>query len=436
MNGVQSVAAGEATGHRPSGRSTVVGAAAAGHASGLRARGLVIVVGAVVAMVVALVAALRATPWPAALLIRRVFERGARATLAEMAPHVPSSGFVERRDIRYAPPNPGRAGRSGSARRVRGGDTTFDIVTPAPTAAGAEDGAENGAEDGAEHGAGAEAGVGAQASTEARPVVVWIHGGAWISGSKADVLPYLKLLAVRGYAAVGLDYTIAPEATYPTALTQLNEALRHLVDHADELGIDPRRIVLAGDSAGAQLASQLAVLTTDAAYAASLGIRPSLDAIQLAGVVLHCGLYDLAAMENATGIVGWGFKAALWAYTGDKHWSTTATGRSMSTLDVVTAAFPPAFVSGGNGDGLTAGQSKRLVDRLRALGADVTPLFWPADHVPSLPHEYQFHLDYGDAFVALDRTIEFLDRVTAAPVAVGALADGAPHSAEPDDGTE
>jgi hypothetical protein len=46
------------------------------------------------------------------------------------------------------------------------------------------------------------------------------------------------------------------------------------------------------------------------------------------------------------------------------------------------------------------------------VGVDVTPLFWPADHVPALPHEYQFHLDYEDAQAALVETLEFLAGVT------------------------
>ncbi|WP_245741595.1 alpha/beta hydrolase [Herbiconiux ginsengi] len=324
----------------------------------------------------AVTAVLRATPWPAVLVIRRVFEKGARETRAEMVPAVPDVEFTSHRDVEY-------------------GDAGF---TPALDVFAAE----------------AKPG-------ERRPVVVWIHGGAWISGSKVDVEPYLKLLAADGYVAVGLDYTIAPEAVYPVAVTQLNRALGYLVEHSERFGIDPERIVLAGDSAGAQLASQLAVLATNPEYARLVGIVPALQRSQLAGVLLHCGLYDLQAMTSATGLIGWGFKTALWAYTGHKNWSETAAGTTMSTIDFVTADLPPVFVSGGNGDGLTHIQSVPLAERMRAAGVDVTSLFWPADHEPALPHEYQFHLDFEEAHHALERTREFLDRVTTArPTAPGA----------------
>lgn len=308
----------------------------------------------------------RSTPWPSALAIRRVFEKGAAETVAEMEPFVPTGGVTARTGLRYAPGSP---------------DTTFDLFRPE---------GENGP----------------------LPAVVWIHGGAWISGASKDVEPYLRILASHGYATVGLNYTLGPEASYPTAVEQLNTALAHLDAHADELGIDRERIVLAGDSAGSQLASQLAVLTTSPEYAHLLGIRPSLRREQLAAVVLTCGVYDLGALSTLDGILAWGFKTALWSYGGDKNWSQTYVGSTMSTIRHVTGDFPPTYISGGNGDGLTWSQSVPMATTLRGKGVDVTELFWPANHEPQLPHEYQFHLRFDEAHQALDATLAFLKRHT------------------------
>jgi acetyl esterase/lipase len=307
-----------------------------------------------------------ATPWPSALLIRSVFEAGAHSTVDEMLPYVPDTKLVEHPDVVY-----------GDA----GGNTSLDVFSPA----GAE---------------------------KPLPTVVWIHGGAWISGDRSNVAPYLKIIAAKGYTTVGLNYTIAPEATYPTAITQLNDALHYLTEHAEEFNIDPKQIVLAGDSAGAQLASQLAVLTTNDEYAELLGIQPALSKDQLAGTILNCGVYDLKAMADLSGITAWGFKIALWGYTGTKDWSETYAGATMSTVQFVTKDFPPTFISGGNGDGLTWIQSVPMAAALKDKGVDVTELFWAANHVPALPHEYQFHLDFTDAQTALDQTLAFLDAHT------------------------
>lgn len=309
------------------------------------------------------------TPWPAALLIRGLFEQGARDTVAEMLPYVPATPLTEALDVAY-----------GDA----GADTTLDVFSPA-------------------------------SSTGPLPTVIWIHGGAWISGFKEDVDPYARMLAAEGYTTVSLNYTVSPETVYPTAIGQLNSAIGFLVQHADQYRIDPDRIVIAGDSAGANLTSQLALITTNPEYARTLELTPSLRPEQLRGVILNCGIYDVSGIPDAPGIGGWGFRIALWAYLGDKDWSNHHGGDQMSTIEHVTAQFPATWISGGNDDPLTATQSKPMAAKLSALGVDVTEVFYPDDHEPALPHEYQFHLDFEDARTAYDSTVAFLATVFAEP---------------------
>jgi acetyl esterase/lipase len=129
-------------------------------------------------------------------------------------------------------------------------------------------------------------------------------------------------------------------------------------------------------------------------------------------VILNCGVYDLRAMAELNGLPAWGFKVALWAYTGTKDWSELPVGATMSTIEFVTADFPPTYISGGNGDGLTWLQSIPMAQRLDELGVPVTELFWPAPHEPQLPHEYQFHLDMPEAQEALTATIDWLNETT------------------------
>jgi acetyl esterase/lipase len=311
-------------------------------------------------LVVSIVTAM--TPWPSAMLIRGVFEAGARDTVKEMLPYVPKTKLIEHPNVSY-----GNAGVN----------TTLNAFTPA-------------------------------SATKALPTVVWIHGGAWISGDKENVDPYLRILASHGYTTICVNYTIAPEAIYPTAVVQLNDALAYIVEHAAELNVDPDQIVLAGDSAGAQLASQLVAITTNSDYARLMGIRPALSENQLVAAILNCGVYDMKRMSDLTGIPAWGFKIALWGYTGTKNWSETYAGATMSTIDFVNSSFPPTFISGGNGDGLTWLQTVPMSAVLKDAGVDVDELVWPANHVPALPPEYQFHLDFKEARAALDRTLEFL----------------------------
>ena len=243
------------------------------------------------------------------------------------------------------------------------------------------------------------------------PLVVWIHGGAWLSGGRNDVEPYLRILAAAGFAAAGVSYTLSPQAVYPQAVEELAAAVSFLQEQAAHYGVDPRRVVLAGDSAGAQLAAQLAVLATNPGYVRRTGLPSGLSRDDLRGVILHCGIYDVGSLVSLPGILGWGFRSALWAYSGKRDWSRTAAGRDISVLHDVTGTFPPAFITGGNGDHLTLTQSVPLAARLAQLKTDVRFRFWPRDHKPALPHEYQFHLNRPEGQLALAETLAFLKDV-------------------------
>ena len=309
---------------------------------------------------------IRAASWPTALAVRTVFEREARRTAASMLPFAPEG------IRRVAEPIPARPGAPA---------TTADVFRSA--AAGS------------------------------RPTVVWIHGGGWVSGHRRDVDPYLRMLAGAGYTAVALDYSRGPEAVHPTAPRQLLAALEHLRRSAGRLGIARDRIVLAGDSAGAQLASQLATAITNPSYARAAGLPTTLPVDALRAVVLHCGIFDLGTLAAATGLAGRGLRAALWAYTGRRAWWTSDAARWMSTIDHVTPRFPPVFLSGGNADPLTAQQSRPFAAQLRSLGVPVTALLWGDGHDSELGHEYQFHFERPEARETLERTLAFLDRETA-----------------------
>lgn len=331
--------------------------------------------GTLAAAVVVTAIAAAISPWPSVMVIRAVFEKGAASAVAEMEPHVPDTRITEYRDIAYAAP-------AGSLPQL---DTTLDVFTPA-------------------------------AGTEKLTTIVWIHGGAWISGQKENIEPYMRILAGQGYTTIALNYTTAPEAAYPTAVTQLNTALAYISEHASDWNGDPSRIVLAGDSAGSQLASQLAILTTNPRYAQLSGMTPGLRKEQLVGAILNCGVFDMPAMSALNGIEAWGLQVSLWAYAGTKDWSSRSSGALMSTIDFVNADFPPTFISGGNGDALTWSQSIPFAQKLEDSGVPVTSLFWPANHEPKLPHEYQFHLDLKEAHVALDDTIKYLKALDAEPI--------------------
>ncbi len=90
------------------------------------------------------------------------------------------------------------------------------------------------------------------------PVIVWIHGGAFMGGDKADVqvLPSLEALK-RGYAVVAINYRLSGEATFPALVHDAKAAIRWIRANAQIYHFDPTRIAAWGSSAGGYLALML-----------------------------------------------------------------------------------------------------------------------------------------------------------------------------------
>lgn len=94
--------------------------------------------------------------------------------------------------------------------------------------------------------------------------LVFYHGGGWVLGNIAAVDPLCAALAEEsGCVVVSVDYRLAPEYKFPIPLDDCYAALRWTVDHADSLGIDPKRIAVGGDSAGGNLAAAVSLMARD-----------------------------------------------------------------------------------------------------------------------------------------------------------------------------
>lgn len=311
----------------------------------------------------AFVAISQVTPWPGAMVLRALFDFDGSRRSRALRPHVPGDvGSI--RDIPYDPAD---------------ADALLDVYFPSRLG-----------------------GTGT-----VLPTLVWVHGGGWVAGGRAQLAEYASILAARGHTVVVVGYTLAPEATYPVALQQVNRSLSFLQSEGSDLHADVGRIVLAGDSAGAQLAAQLANAITSPAYAALIDLDPAMPPTSLRAVALFAGPYDIE-LANLDGILGFFLRLALWAYLGSNDIRSDRYAPA-SVLRFVTADFPPSFISAGDADPLL-NHSLALSDALTALGVDVDAVFFGQGPHSGLGHNYQFDLDGDAGQVALARLGAFLDR--------------------------
>lgn len=243
-----------------------------------------------------------------------------------------------------------------------------------------------------------------------RSTVVWIHGGGWISGSREHARGYFKLLAAQGYNVVSVQYQLAPQSQYPSQLQQINAALAFLQNHAAKYLIDANKLYLAGDSAGANLASHYAALLTNPDFAQTSEFIPSIQPAQLKGLILHCGIYDLNAFVDMAPdeikLVEWGIYNMVQAYTGERR-NDAAFLKQISPIQHITPNYPPVLISGGNKDFLTDSQSLPFVQILKANQVPVKEIFYPESKT-WLIHEYQFYMGKKESQQTFQQTLEFL----------------------------
>jgi acetyl esterase len=118
-------------------------------------------------------------------------------------------------------------------------------------------------------------------AAERPPVIVYLHGGGWTIGDlETHDEPCRALAAGTGAVVISVDYRLAPEHRFPDALDDAYAAVCFIADNADELGVDVERLVVAGDSAGGNLAAVVSLMARDRsgpAIALQVLIYPAVD---------------------------------------------------------------------------------------------------------------------------------------------------------------
>lgn len=215
------------------------------------------------------------------------------------------------------------------------------------------------------------------AGGEKLPLLLYVHGGAFSMLSKDTHLWMAMTYAKAGYVVFNINYRLGPRHRYPAQIEDASAALGWALDEAHGFGADPRRVVLAGESAGANLVTTLAYLATHRRpepFAQALYARR----IHLEAVLGMYGIYDLHRVDRFWTTEGlslshWVRRELAWAarsYVGESPESAPLA----SPLRLLAAPpgegarpLPPFFLTVGTRDPLL-GDSRRLHATLDARG--------------------------------------------------------------------
>lgn len=197
------------------------------------------------------------------------------------------------------------------------------------------------------------------------PVLLNIHGGAWVYGDKKVYAPYGMYLATQGFAVVNASYRLAPKHTFPAPLEDVGAMVEWVVDHAEEYSLDLSNLFFVGDSAGAHLATAYTAVQLNEAYANSFpGIKVDARFVPK-GLLLNCGVFDMEVEWKKQGRALTPFLTDL---LGEKP--TIEAVKQMSPAQYITSGFPPVHLTTSNGDFLRK-HSYRLKEVLEKKGVEV-----------------------------------------------------------------
>ncbi|WP_190815701.1 alpha/beta hydrolase [Saccharopolyspora pogona] len=206
------------------------------------------------------------------------------------------------------------------------------------------------------------------------PVLYYMHGGGMIMGNAWSVLP--KILrdwsAPLGLAVVSVEYRLAPETRYPGPLEDCHAGLLWTVGHAEELGIDDKRVIIGGKSAGGGLAAALALLNRDRG-----------DGHTPIGQLLQCPMLDdrlnTHSAHQMTDIGLWdrSSTAVAWqAYLGDRYGAPDLPPYAAPARTTDLSGLPPTYLDVGSAETFRD-ENVAYAQAIWRAGGDAELHVWP-----------------------------------------------------------
>lgn len=206
---------------------------------------------------------------------------------------------------------------------------------------------------------------------EVVPLLVFIHGGGWISGDKTHFTQEAQQQTNDGYACACISYRLAPLHPFPAAILDVQEFIVAIRARAHEFMIDPTRIAAIGSSAGGHLATMVGLLDK------MMDGSESSHSPQVNAVVDFCGLTDLTRPREQHFPIAHEF---LEAFAGVPYTESPETWEKASPLTHVSATAAPFLIFHGDEDDVVPlDQSQRLHEALNICGVSTRLVIMPGE---------------------------------------------------------
>lgn len=237
------------------------------------------------------------------------------------------------------------------------------------------------------------------------PILIFVHGGGWLSGDKAVYTRNCRCFASRGYLVFNVNYRLAPRHRFPLPVLDVAAGIRWARDHAAAYGGDCSTIFLAGDSAGAQLTSWYVAALHKPELLKAVGIRRAIDPEAVLGLLFLYGIFDCRTFAGSQLPCA---KIVTESFLGKDPETFAERADLISPIRHVTKTLPPTFLCAGEPDPIFD-QSVAMAAALRKHGAPHETLFFSKAKHPDARHAFLNFPDRTCAAIARREAIRFLD---------------------------
>lgn len=229
------------------------------------------------------------------------------------------------------------------------------------------------------------------------PILVMIHGGAWVYGDRKLYRPYATSLAKRGFTVVSFDYPYASRhCRFPTHLGCIDALMEFLKDNHEKYNLNINRLFMVGDSAGANMAAQYAAISTNEKYRALFGYKCP---IAIKGLLLNSGLYqNLFELPEKLRDNFVKFYLPKDAKSDDPR---------LEILGNITNAFPPSYILTADKDFLNT-EAPILDKKLTEVGVRHVYEEYKSGEGVELGHVFNLDTREKNAVEATDKEAAFL----------------------------
>ncbi len=241
-------------------------------------------------------------------------------------------------------------------------------------------------------------------TTEKLPVIIEIHGGGWMYGTKDLNKIYSQYLAERGFVVFNISYRLVPDVTVPMQLQDISRAIEKAKSLFGEFPCDTDKIIITGDSAGGQLAAFTAALSRSEHLRTHFGtVNHGLD--------FNCAVLTSPVAYMNTSLPMGLYCRMMWGEKG-----LPVSDRKYMNIDELldcTEDFPPSLLITSSGDTLAREQTRQLYKDMCSRSIKAQLLDFPKFEGRNLPHVFACLLPYSkEGKLCIDQICEFIKKYT------------------------